>query len=69
MLSCAVIWGASFVIIKDTLDVVPACWLMAVRFLIATVLMAAIFWRRLRDNFYWSHLLAGGVLEIGRAHV
>ena len=64
MLSCAVIWGASFVIIKDTLDVVPACWLMAVRFLIATVLMAAIFWRRLRDNFDWSHLLAGGVLGV-----
>jgi drug/metabolite transporter (DMT)-like permease len=64
MLSCAIIWGASFVIIKDTLDVAPACWLMAVRFLIATVLMAVIFWKRLRDNFDWSHVLAGGVLGV-----
>lgn len=64
MLSCAIIWGASFVIIKDTLNVAPACWLMAVRFLIATVLMAVIFWKRLRDNFDWSHVLAGGVLGV-----
>lgn len=64
MLSCAVIWGASFVVIKDTLDVAPACWLMAIRFLTATVLMAVIFRKRLRDNFDWSHLLAGGILGV-----
>ena len=64
MLSCAVIWGASFVVIKDTLDVAPACWLMAIRFLTATVLMAVIYRKRLRDNFDWSHVLAGGILGV-----
>ena len=29
----AAIWGGSFVVIKGALDVVPACWLMFVRFL------------------------------------
>ncbi|MGI6230415.1 MAG: DMT family transporter [Tractidigestivibacter sp.] len=64
MLSCAIIWGGSFVIIKGSLDVAPACWLMTVRFLIATVVMCIIFRKRLRENFDGSHLLSGALIGI-----
>ncbi len=39
----AAIWGGSFVVIKGALDVVPACWLMFIRFLGASVIVGALF--------------------------
>jgi drug/metabolite transporter (DMT)-like permease len=62
--SCALIWGGSFVIIKGSLDAMPACSLMALRFLLAALLLGAVCWRQLRDNFDWSHLLAGSILGV-----
>lgn len=60
----AAIWGGSFVVIKGALDVVPACWLMTIRFLGAFVIVGALFWRTLRRNLDGSHLLAGSVLGL-----
>ena len=60
----AAIWGGSFVVIKGALDVVPACWLMFVRFLGASVIVGALFNKTLRRNLDGSHLLAGSVLGV-----
>lgn len=56
-----VIWGSTFVIMKNTLDTVPTFYLLAFRFTVGAVILAAVFWRRLRllDRRY---LTAGAVM-------
>lgn len=61
---CAAIWGGSFVVMKDTLDVIPPAWLMGIRFAASTVIVGALFWRRLRDNLDLSHLAMGAILGL-----
>ena len=60
----AAIWGGSFVVMKDTLDAISPSWLMATRFLLASVLVGALFWRTLRDNLDVSHLAMGAILGL-----
>jgi drug/metabolite transporter (DMT)-like permease len=45
---CALIWGTTFVVIKDALADISVIAYLAVRFGLAAVLMAAIYWRSLR---------------------
>lgn len=67
----AAIWGGSFVVIKGTLDAVSPAWLMAIRFLLATLAVGVLFRRRLRENLDGSHLVAGALLGVasGTAYV
>ncbi|MBM6675555.1 DMT family transporter [Olsenella uli] len=69
--ACAAIWGGSFVVMKDTLDAITPAWLMFVRFALASVLTAALFWRQLRANLDVSHLAMGAILGLvwGAAYV
>lgn len=46
---CALIWGATFVVIKDALADMSVIAYIAVRFGIAAVLMAMIYWRAVRS--------------------
>ena len=62
--ACAAIWGGSFVVMKDTLDVIPPAWLMGIRFTASAVIVGALFWRTLRDNFDLSHLAMGAILGV-----
>ncbi|NLF35019.1 MAG: DMT family transporter [Clostridiales bacterium] len=54
------IWGSSFVVMKNTLDDVPVFFLLGVRFTIAAVILALVFHKR------WAsvdrHYVAGGAL-------
>ncbi len=59
---CALIWGATFVVIKDALADVSVVTYLAVRFVLAAALMAAIYWRSMR-NLTW-HTVSAGV-QIG----
>lgn len=62
-LVCAtLIWGATFVLVKDALADISVFAYIAVRFLLAAVLMAAIFWRSLR-RMSWATLWSG--VQIG----
>lgn len=69
LLGAALLWGGSFVVIKGALDAVPPAWLMGIRFTMAGVVMAVVFWPRLRDNLDGSHILAalviGGLTGMG----
>lgn len=58
----AAIWGGSFVVIKGALDVVPACWLMCVRFALAALVLGCVFHRRLARSLDSRHLVAGAVV-------
>ena len=62
--ACAAIWGGSFVVMKDTLDVIPPAWLMSIRFVASALIVGALFRRTLRDNLDGSHLAMGAVLGV-----
>lgn len=55
-----IIWGSSFVVMKNSVDVLPTFWLLSVRFSLAAAVLALVFWKRWRrlDRYY---LLGGGV--------
>lgn len=65
----ALIWGTTFVLIKNALaDITPVSYL-AIRFSLAAVLLALFFRRRLRLGFgrqeYWVGLRIGSILMLG----
>lgn len=39
-----IIWGSSFVVMKNSVDLIPPCYLLALRFTVAAVCMLAVFW-------------------------
>ena len=47
LLTAAVIWGTSFIVMKDTVDHIPVFQLLAIRFTLAGLLLALIFRKRL----------------------
>jgi len=47
---CSLIWGATFVVVKDALADVSVFVYLAVRFGLAAVLMGILFWRSLRET-------------------
>lgn len=55
------IWGSTFVIMKNTLDSVPTFYLLAFRFTVAAVILGLVFWKkwRLLDK---SYLMGGCVM-------
>jgi drug/metabolite transporter (DMT)-like permease len=46
---CALIWGTTFVVIKDALADISVIPYLALRFGVAAVVMAVIYWRKLRN--------------------
>lgn len=48
LLTAAVIWGSSFIVMKDAVADVPVFQLLAIRFTLACVLLALLFFRRLK---------------------
>ena len=48
LLGATLLWGSSFVVLKNTLDTVPALWILALRFSGAAVLMGLASVRQLR---------------------
>lgn len=67
----AAVWGGSFVVLKDSLDAMSPSWLLFVRFSLSSLLMVAIFWRRLRERLSWPLIGRGAVLGVlyGAAYV
>jgi drug/metabolite transporter (DMT)-like permease len=49
LLFCAMIWGATFVAVKDALADASVFAYIAVRFALSAVVMAIVFWRSLRE--------------------
>jgi drug/metabolite transporter (DMT)-like permease len=47
---CSLIWGATFVVVKDALADISVFVYIAVRFGLAAVLMGMLFWRSLRET-------------------
>ena len=41
-----IIWGGAFVVMKNSVDLIPPSYLLALRFSIAAICMLAVFWRQ-----------------------
>lgn len=64
LLAAPVIWGVSFVFMKNSVDVLGPATLIGVRFLLSAVLMLACFGKRIRRSFDKDHLKTGVVLGV-----
>ena len=64
IVAATVIWGLSFVVMKDAVDVVPPAYLIGMRFLACGIILLVIFFRRVRANFDRAHIVNGGVLGV-----
>lgn len=56
------IWGFSFVVMKNVVDVLPPAWLLGIRFFSAGLLLLLILNKRVRSHFSWKALGAGALL-------
>ncbi|NCB63567.1 MAG: DMT family transporter [Clostridia bacterium] len=63
ILLTTLIWGTSFVVMKNTLDNIPTFYLLAVRFLFAAAMLSVIFFKRWKgvDKGYLS---TGGMMGL-----
>lgn len=64
LVAATVIWGFAFVVMKDSVDVLPPAQLIGVRFTLTALLMAAVFHRHLRGTLNRECLKAGLVLGL-----
>ena len=63
LLTAALIWGSSFIVMKSAVDFVPTFLLLAIRFTVGTGLLAVIFCRRL-GRITRSTLWRGAVVGV-----
>lgn len=65
LFGAAFIWGSSFFIMKNTVDVLPTYFLLAIRFTLACIFLALIFYKRLKvinKQYIISGLIIGTCL-------
>jgi drug/metabolite transporter (DMT)-like permease len=65
LFSAALIWGTSFFIMKNALDVLPVFYLLAIRFTAGAVLLGLICgkrWRAFTPDYLWRGAIIGGCL-------
>ena len=62
--ACALSWGFSFFVMKDVVAEFPVFWLLLIRFGLASLLMLAVFWRRVRASLNADVLRTGAVLGV-----
>ncbi len=70
LFSATIVWGTSFFILKETIEEVPAFYVIAIRFLIAGVGLALIFWNKTRTidkKTFLRGVIIGAVLAAAYA--
>ena len=63
----ALIWGTSFFLVKGQMDVFPPARLLALRYTIATLLLTAVFWKKIRSSCFediWRSSALGVILGV-----
>lgn len=63
LLGAALIWGSSFIIVKNTVDIIPTHWMLCFRFTLGAILMSAVMHKRLK-NFNWDTVQKGALLGV-----
>ena len=65
LFAAALIWGTSFFIMKNTLDLLPVLYLLAIRFTAGAVLLALVCrkkWKLFTPDYLWRGAVIGGFL-------
>ncbi len=65
LFAAAIIWGGSFFIMKNTLDVFPVFALLTIRFGVGCALLALVCWKRWKvftPDYIWRGAIVGGCL-------
>ncbi|MCR4963135.1 MAG: DMT family transporter [Firmicutes bacterium] len=52
----SMLWGTAFPLLKQTTVDTPTSMVLALRFTLAGIVLTALFWRRIRENFSWRLL-------------
>lgn len=60
----AVIWGASFFVMKGALDDLPVCYLLGIRFTTGAVLLALVYLKRMLAHLDWGHVWRGSMMGV-----
>lgn len=63
LLSATIVWGSSFFVLKETIEKVPAFFVIGIRFLIASILLAMIFFKKVK-NINKTTFIRGLILGI-----
>lgn len=58
-----IIWGSAFVVMKNSVDIIPPTYLLALRFTIASLALVVVFWKKVK-RIEKSDLISGGLLGI-----
>lgn len=64
LILATMIWGFNFVVMKEAVSVLPAAWLLGVRFLSAGVILFVILYKRVKAYFSKRALAAGAALAV-----
>lgn len=64
IVAATIIWGLSFVFMKDAVDVLPPAWLIGVRFMATGIILACVFHRRLAAALTKTYLVRGGIIGV-----
>lgn len=64
IVAATVIWGLSFVVMKDAVSVLEPAWLIGVRFLLTAIVLTVVFFRHMKGAFTRECLGAGGILGL-----
>ena len=59
-----IIWGFSFVVMKDAVEVIPPAWLLGIRFTLAGILLLVVLARRVKRHFSRRALVYGAILGV-----
>lgn len=65
LFGAAIIWGTSFFIMKNALDVMPVYSLLAIRFTAGAVLLSLVCWKKWKDfsaDYLWRGAIIGAFL-------
>jgi drug/metabolite transporter (DMT)-like permease len=63
LFAATLIWGSSFLVVKNTMDVMQPHYLLAFRFTIGCLLLVAVFYKRLR-KLNKEYFIQGGLLGL-----
>lgn len=63
LFAAALIWGSSFVVLKNTVDVFPPTLLLAIRFTLGALILSIVFYRKLR-LLNKEYFLYGGIIGL-----
>jgi len=65
LLTATIIWGGSFVVLKNAIQTLPTYYVLGMRSLVASVILSVVFWKRFKKmdrKYLWNGCIMGALL-------